>query len=82
MSTTSSTGKVSVRGVDIHYEIHGDGRRLVLLHGGVNPSDTFGAPLTAMAKTHQVIAIHLRGHGFSTDNDEPWSTVAKFAATQ
>jgi pimeloyl-ACP methyl ester carboxylesterase len=33
----------------------------------------FGAPLAAMAKTHQVIAIHLRGHGFSTDKDEPWS---------
>src|SRR5215211_3414077 len=44
-----------------------------MLHGGVNPSDFFGAPLTAMAQAHQVIAIHLRGHGFSTDADAPWS---------
>ena len=44
-----------------------------MLHGGVNPSDMFGAPLAAMAKSHQVIAIHLRGHGFSTDTDEPWT---------
>ncbi|WP_201776077.1 alpha/beta fold hydrolase [Devosia geojensis] len=73
MSTPSSTGKVPVGGAEIHYEIHGDGPPLVLLHGGVNPSDTFGAPLAAMAKTHQVIAIHMRGHGFSTDSDEPWS---------
>lgn len=76
MSTPSSTGKVPVGGAEIYYEIHGDGPPLVLLHGGVNPSDTFGAPLAAMANTHKVIAIHLRGHGFSTDSDEPWSTEA------
>jgi pimeloyl-ACP methyl ester carboxylesterase len=76
MSTPSSTGKVPVGGVEIYYEIHGDGPPLVLLHGGVLPSQTFGAPLAAMAKTHKVIAIHLRGHGFSTDNDEPWSSEA------
>lgn len=76
MSTPSSTGKVPVGGAEIYYEIHGDGPPLVLLHGGVNPSDTFGAPLAAMARTHKVIAIHLRGHGFSTDSDEPWSTEA------
>ena len=76
MSTPSSTGKVPVGGAAIHYEIHGDGPPLVLLHGGVDPSQTFGTPLAAMAKTHKVIAIHLRGHGFSTDSDEPWSTEA------
>jgi pimeloyl-ACP methyl ester carboxylesterase len=73
MSTPSSTGKVPVGGADIYYEIHGDGPPLVLLHGGVLPSQTFGAPLAAMAKTHKVIAVHMRGHGFSTDTDEPWS---------
>jgi pimeloyl-ACP methyl ester carboxylesterase len=76
MSTPSSTGKVPVGGTELYYEIHGDGPPLVLLHGGVNPSDTYGAPLAAMAKTHKVIAIHLRGHGLSTDSDEPWSTEA------
>lgn len=74
MSTASSTGKVPVGGAELYYEIHGDGPPLVLLHGGVTPSETFGAPLTAMAKTHRVIAIHMRGHGFSKDSDEPWST--------
>jgi pimeloyl-ACP methyl ester carboxylesterase len=73
MSTPTSTARVAVNGVELYYEIHGKGSPLVMLHGGVNPSDMFGAPLAAMAKTHQVIAIHLRGHGFSTDTDEPWS---------
>ncbi len=74
MSTPSSTGKVPVGGAEIYYEIHGDGPPLVLLHGGVDPSQTFGAPLAAMAKTHKVIAIHMRGHGLSTDSDTPWSS--------
>jgi pimeloyl-ACP methyl ester carboxylesterase len=74
MSTATSTGKVPVGDVEIYYEIHGDGPPLVLLHGGVDPSQTFGAPLAAMARTHKVIAIHMRGHGFSTDSDTPWSS--------
>ena len=73
MSTPSSSGKVPAGGAELHYEIHGDGPPLVLLHGGVTPSITFGAPLAAMARTHKVIAIHLRGHGLSTDGDAPWS---------
>lgn len=74
MSTPLSTGKVQVGGAEIYYEIHGDGPPLVLLHGGVDPSQTFGAPLDAMARTHRVIAIHMRGHGLSTDTDAPWSS--------
>jgi pimeloyl-ACP methyl ester carboxylesterase len=73
MSSPKHTGRVAVNGVTLFYEIHGEGAPLVMLHGGVNPSDMFGAPLVAMAETHQVIAVHLRGHGFSTDADVPWS---------
>ncbi|MDQ2654901.1 MAG: alpha/beta hydrolase, partial [Chloroflexota bacterium] len=64
MARTSD--RVAVNGVELYYEMHGEGPPLVMLHGGVNPSAMFGAPLTAMAQAHQVIAIHLRGHGFST----------------
>ena len=74
MSTPTTSDRVAVNGVELYYEIHGAGTPLVMLHGGVNPSDMFGAPLAEMAKTHKVIAIHMRGHGFSTDQvDEPWS---------
>lgn len=72
-STPVSTGRVTVNGVRLYYEIHGEGEPLVMLHGGVNPSDFFGAPLAEMAKTQKVIAIHMRGHGFSTDADAPWT---------
>lgn len=68
-----TSNRVAVNGVELYYEVHGEGSPLVMLHGGVNPSEMFGAPLAAMAQTHQVIAIHMRGHGFSTDADTPWS---------
>lgn len=74
MSVPSKSDRVAVNGVEIHYEIHGEGSPLVMLHGGVNPSEMFGAPLAAMAETHQVIAIHLRGHGLSSDTPTAWST--------
>jgi pimeloyl-ACP methyl ester carboxylesterase len=73
MSLAIDTGRASVNGVMLYYEIHGRGAPLVMLHGGVNPSEMFGATLAEMAKTHRVVAVHLRGHGFSTDTDEPWS---------
>ena len=73
ISTLTSTGYAQVNGIELYYEIHGEGAPLVLLHGGVNPSEMFGAPLAGMAKTHKVIAVHLRGHGLTKDTDRPWS---------
>lgn len=74
MSVPTKSDRVAVNGVEIYYEIHGQGSPLVMLHGGVNPSDFFGAPLAAMAEDHQVIAIHMRGHGLSSDAAAPWTT--------
>ncbi|MFN8582695.1 MAG: alpha/beta hydrolase [Gemmatimonadaceae bacterium] len=73
MRTPEAKGYVSSNGAELYYEIHGHGPPLIMLHGGVTPSDMFGAPLTKMAKTHTVIAIHARGHGFSKDTNQPWS---------
>jgi len=59
----------AVNGLRIYYEIHGSGRPLVLLHGGVLTLDrTFGPLLPALAKNHQVIGIELQGHGHTADS--------------
>jgi pimeloyl-ACP methyl ester carboxylesterase len=63
----------AVNGTQIYYEVRGEGPLLVMLHGGVTPSEMFGAPLDAMAKHFKVIAIHARGHGLSKDTAAPWS---------
>lgn len=73
MSQATQSGYAPVQGTELYYEIHGQGAPLVMLHGGVNPSGFFGAPLEAMAKSFKVIAIHARGHGLSKDSDAPWS---------
>lgn len=73
MSQAIESGYAAVEGTELYYEIHGQGEPLVMLHGGVDPSQVFGAPLTEMAKTFKVIAIHARGHGLSRDSDAPWS---------
>jgi pimeloyl-ACP methyl ester carboxylesterase len=67
------SGYAHVNGTELYYEVHGQGAPLVMLHGGVDPSEMFGAPLTEMAKHFKVIAIHARGHGFSKDTNAPWS---------
>ncbi len=73
MRTPESTGYANVNGVELYYEIHGEGPPLIMLHGGVDPSEMFAALLPDMASTHMVVALHARGHGLSTDGSQPWS---------
>jgi pimeloyl-ACP methyl ester carboxylesterase len=55
----------------MYYEIHGAGRPLVLLHGGLGAIEMFGANLPALAKGRQVIGVDLQGHGRTADIDRP-----------
>ncbi len=63
----------NVNGLDIYYEIHGAGRPLVLLHGGLSMIGMFGQLLPDLAETRQVIAIELQAHGHTADIDRPLS---------
>ena len=62
-----------INGLKLYYEIHGAGRPLILLHGGLGALEMFGPNLTALAKGHQVIALDLQGHGRTADIDRPIS---------
>jgi pimeloyl-ACP methyl ester carboxylesterase len=62
----------SINGIELYHEVHGTGRPLVLLHGGVmNAETSFGAMIPQLAKAHQVIAVDLQGHGRTADSDRP-----------
>ena len=63
-----------VNGIDLYYEIHGSGRPLVLLHGGLMSGETFGPMLPLLAARHQVIVPDLQGHGRTADIDRPIDT--------
>jgi pimeloyl-ACP methyl ester carboxylesterase len=73
MATKELQGKyVEVNGLKMYYEIHGTGQPLVLLHGAFSAIGTsFGKLLPELAKTRQVIAFELQGHGHTADIDRP-----------
>ena len=65
----SRTGRVPVDGVDLYYEIHGTGKPLVLLHGGLMLAEIFAPILPALAAGRQVIGVDLQSHGHYINHD-------------
>ena len=66
----SNANFADVNGQHIFYSVHGAGKPLILLHGGIIP-DCFGSNLAELAKGRQVIAVHLQAHGRTPDTDRP-----------
>jgi pimeloyl-ACP methyl ester carboxylesterase len=63
-----------INGLRMYYEVHGRGRPVVLLHGGMVTIDlSFGPLLPALAARRKVIAVELQGHGHTADTDRPMS---------
>src|SRR5215207_9235747 len=72
MAKPTKSGRVNANGVDYYYEIHGTGEPLLLLHGGLGSIDMFKSSLLpTLAKTRQVIAVDLHGHGRTTLGERP-----------
>ncbi|QDH77879.1 alpha/beta hydrolase [Echinicola soli] len=73
-NNASKTGYAPVNGLKMYYEIHGEGRPLVLVHGSfMTIPANYGQLIPELAKTHKVIALELQGHGRSADIDRPFS---------
>jgi pimeloyl-ACP methyl ester carboxylesterase len=73
-SQAQGTGQYAdVNGINLYYEIHGAGRPLILLHGGLGSGEMFGPLLPALAASHKVVAVDLQGHGRTADVDRPIS---------
>jgi pimeloyl-ACP methyl ester carboxylesterase len=71
---TKRTGYAPVNGLNMYYEIHGTGQPLVLLHGAFSAIGTsFQKLLPDLARTRQVIAFEMQGHGRTADIDRPLS---------
>src|SRR5438552_894247 len=71
--TNNKGSYAPVNGLEMYYEVHGTGKPLVLLHGGLGTVDMFAQLLPALAETRQVIAVELQGHGHTADSDRPLS---------
>jgi pimeloyl-ACP methyl ester carboxylesterase len=60
-----------VNGVSLHYEEHGSGEPLVLLHGGLGAGEMFGTIMPSLSANRRVIAVDLQAHGGTADVDRP-----------
>jgi pimeloyl-ACP methyl ester carboxylesterase len=68
-----------VNGLQLYYEVHGSGRPLVLLHGGLLTIElNFGSMIPALSRSHKVIAVEIQGHGHTADIDREM-TLENFA---
>lgn len=58
-------------GVNIYYEVHGNGPPLLLTHGYSSTSAMWHGQVDALAKDHKLILWDMRGHGQSDYPDDP-----------
>jgi pimeloyl-ACP methyl ester carboxylesterase len=66
----ADSGYVPVNGIKVYYEVYGEGRPLVLLHGAFMTIEmNWGQLIPELSKTRKVIAIELQGHGHSPFSD-------------
>src|ERR1700723_4623140 len=77
--------KIDRDGVDIYYEVHGDGPPLLLTHGYSSTSEMWQGQVEALSKHHKLVLWDMRGHGRSDYPDAPAAysealTVADMAA--
>ena len=65
---------VSVNGIEMYYEVSGDGPPLLLLHGGTGSGRMFDPFVAELGARYRLVVPDLRGHGRSTNPNGEWST--------
>ena len=70
----SQSGYAPVNGLKMYYEVYGEGKPLVLLHGSFMSIDmTFSQLIPELSKTRKIIAVEFQGHGRTADTERPFS---------
>jgi len=63
--------RIEVNGMQMYYEVSGEGDPLIVLHGAYMNIPSMGEIIPKFAETHRVYALELQGHGRTTDIDRP-----------
>ncbi|HEU4829355.1 MAG TPA: alpha/beta hydrolase [Gemmatimonadales bacterium] len=63
--------RIAVNGMQMYYEVSGQGDPIVVLHGAYMDIPTMGRIIPKLAETHRVYALEFQGHGRTTDIDRP-----------
>jgi pimeloyl-ACP methyl ester carboxylesterase len=64
---------VEINGVDIYYEVYGQGDPVFLLHGGLANGTYYAYQIPVLAAKYQLIVMDSRGHGRSSFDEQPIS---------
>jgi pimeloyl-ACP methyl ester carboxylesterase len=70
-ATAAHAETVPVNGMNIYYEITGEGEPLFVLPGAYMAIPDMGEIIPMLARTHKVIAMEFQGHGRTNDIDRP-----------
>jgi pimeloyl-ACP methyl ester carboxylesterase len=66
----ADSGYVPVNGIKVYYEVYGEGKPIVLLHGAFMTIEVnWGQLIPELSKTRKVIAIEMQGHGHTPFSD-------------
>ena len=66
----AASGYAPVNGIKVYYEVYGEGKPLVLLHGAFYTIEmNWGELIPELSKTRKVIAIEFQGHGRTPYSD-------------
>ncbi len=66
----ADSGYAPVNGIKVYYEVYGEGKPLVLLHGAFMTIEmNWGQLIPELSKTRKVIAIEMQGHGHTPFSD-------------
>ena len=70
----SKSGYAPVNGIKVYYEIYGEGKPIILLHGAFYTIDmNWGELIPELSKTRKIIAIEMQGHGHTPFSDRKLS---------
>ena len=71
--TTSRGQTVQLNNIEVHYEEHGTGKPLVLLHGFGGCTQNWHPFTAELSERHRLIVVDLRGHGYSTNPENKFT---------
>lgn len=66
----NASGYAPVNGIKVYYEIYGEGKPIILLHGAFYTINmNWGELIPELSKTRKIIAIEMQGHGHTPYSD-------------
>src|SRR3954470_22101608 len=71
MTMQTKTNLANVNGIQLGYQEFGQGKPVILLHGGFGSLQMFGPNIQLLGKGHRVIGVDLQSHGRSPAADRP-----------